>query len=80
MLDNMLYMVSDDSGIPHRFAKAKGFVQDTYGTYEGAFGTPAQSLQDDNIRLWKKNPQRDLPFVFGYPAKGKNHMLVTRRP
>ncbi len=80
MLEIMAYMVSDDSGIPNKYARKAGFVQDTYGTYAGAFGHPSQYLQDENIRLWKKNPQRDLPFVFGYPARGLKHMMITRRP
>jgi hypothetical protein len=80
LLDNMAYMVSDDSGIPLRYAGKKGWVQDTYGSYAGAFGTPSETIQRENIELWAKNPHRALPFVFGYPAKGRKHMLVTRRP
>ena len=37
MLDHLAWMLSDSTGIPPRFAKPAGMVQETYGNYNGAF-------------------------------------------
>jgi hypothetical protein len=81
MLANADFTFSDSSGIPPRFAAAAGLVQETYGSFEGAF-IPAGRKQTEAFReLWKSQPHRDLPLRFGYADVNKDaHLLVTRRP
>ncbi len=80
LLKHMAWMVSDASGIPPSYANPAGFEQVTYGVFTGPY-----FIQDRNntraqfIKLWKKQPQRDLPFRFGYPDENdQNHLLVTQ--
>lgn len=76
------WMVSDSTGIPPRVAKPAGFVQDTFGTFDGPapFGMPDKRDADDLKHLFKSEPVRDLSFRYGYPDEtGHAHMLVTRR-
>ena len=36
LLANMVFMISDGTGIPPEFARQAGFVQETYGSFQGA--------------------------------------------
>jgi hypothetical protein len=76
------WMISDSTGLPPRVATADGFVQDTYGTFDGPaqFGTPDAKDGDDLKKLFASEPKRDLSFRYGYPDKdGHAHMVVTHR-
>jgi hypothetical protein len=77
------FMISDSTGVPPRFAKAAGFVQDTYGTFVGPseFGSPGKKDSDELVKLFKTNPHVDVPFRYGYPdADHHGHIVVTRKP
>jgi hypothetical protein len=81
LLDHMVFMVSDSTGIPPRFASKAGFVQETYGKFTGPFLDASKQHSDDFVKLWAEQPFRPLPFRYGYPEAEKHfHMLVTRRP
>lgn len=78
---NVDYMISDSTGLPPDVAAANGFKQYSFGSFAGPF------LADANPRvvalckqLWSAQPQRALPFRYGYPDSEKNaHMLVTTK-
>ncbi len=80
LLKNMTWMISDASGIPPSYANAAGFEQVTYGVFTGPyFIQDRDNTRAQFIKLWKKQPQRPLPFRFGYPDEnGQNHLLVTQ--
>jgi len=83
LLDHMAWMISDSTGVPPRYATKAGFVQDTYGIMEwpSAFGTVDNRNAEDLRKLFKSNPQKDLPFRYGYPDRDHHgHIVVTRRP
>ena len=82
ILDNLAWMLSDSTGVPPRFAKKAGMVQETYGYYNGAFLEGSQETQHDAdfIALWQSQPRRKLPFRFGYVDKDKQAHLVVTRP
>jgi hypothetical protein len=82
LLGHMTWMLSDATGIPSDEARKAGFVQDTYGKYSGAyFAHFAPAVERAFVALWKAQPERPLPFRFGYFDKAfQSHMLVTRRP
>jgi hypothetical protein len=83
LLDHMVWMISDSTGIPPRYANKAGFVQDTYGIMEwpAAFGPVDNKNAEDLRKLFKANPQKDLPFRYGYPdSKSHGHMMITRKP
>jgi hypothetical protein len=80
LLDHMVWMISDSTGIPPRYATKAGFVQDTYGimTWPAAFGTVDNRDAEDLRKLFKSNPQKDLPFRYGYPDRDHHgHMMIT---
>ena len=82
LADHTDWMISDSTGLPPRFAAADGFVQDTYGVFDGPapFGTPDSRDGEDLKKLFASEPRRDLAFRFGYPDKdGHAHLIVTHR-
>ena len=77
------WMISDSTGFPPAYAKKKGFVQDTYGTFTwpASFGAPDAKNATDLKNLFKTNPHTDLPFRYGYPDNDHHgHIVVTRKP
>jgi hypothetical protein len=81
LLDHMDWMISDSTGVPPKYATRAGFVQDTYGIMEwpAAFGTVDNKNAEDLRKLFKSNPQKDLPFRYGYPDRDHHgHMMITR--
>jgi hypothetical protein len=81
MLDHLTWMLSDSTGIPPAYARKAGMVQETYGTFNGAFLEGAQDnvTEESFLELWRKNPHRPLAFRFGYVDKdGAPHLIVTR--
>lgn len=81
LLENMLYMVSDSTGIPPRFSEPAGFVVETYGHYDHSFLGTQADIDKEMRETWDKQPERLLPFRYGYLAKnGRYHMMITRRP
>jgi hypothetical protein len=76
------WMISDSTGLPPRVATADGYVQDTYGVFDGPaeFGAPDARDGNDLKKLFASEPKRDLAFRYGYPDKnGHAHMIVTHR-
>ena len=80
LLANGAFMFSDSSGIlPSQAAKA-GFVQETFGDFDGPFIPAGQRGTEEFRALWKAQPHRDMPVRFGYADVNKKpHLLVTRR-
>ena len=80
LLDHMTWMISDTTGPTPYQAAEKGFVQDTWGIFQGNMFAGARKGELAMIDLWKTNPQQPLPFQFGYPDKNEHdHMMVTRK-
>ena len=82
LIDHVVWMVSDSTGIAPHFADAAGFVQETYGTFDGPalFGTPDARDGEDLRRLFAAQPKRELAFRYGYPdSHGHAHLIVTYR-
>jgi hypothetical protein len=82
LLKNAEWMISDSTGIPPRFASAAGFVQDTWGKFDGParYGPIEPRDAHDFRKLFAENPKRDLGFQFGYADVHRQiHLVVTRR-
>ena len=83
LLANMVFMISDGTGIPPELARRAGFVEETYGSFKGAMcfdDCPNLGYSDQFRDLWASQPQRKLGFRYGYvDSKGSYHLLVTRR-
>ncbi len=80
LLARMKVMISDDTGIPPRYAKPAGFSQQVHGAYTGVFFKWARGdVEKEMVDLWKRSTDT-LPFRFGYyDGKRTPHLLVTRK-
>ncbi len=79
LLANMVWMASDSTGIPPRFARKAGFTQVTYGTFTGAFLEEAdKDTSEAMVKMWASQAHRRLPFRYGYPDFEKHiHLMIT---
>lgn len=81
LLEHLVFMVSDSTGLPPRMARRAGFQQITFGTFTGAFLPLEDKLEigAEFVELWQQQPRRKLPFRYGYPdSAGNFHMLITQ--
>ena len=80
LINNVLWMVSDSSGLATSDLDPKVWVQETWGTFDGPPFPSPDARGDAQVEMWAKNPQRPLDFYFGYHSKGGHaHLMVTRR-
>jgi hypothetical protein len=80
LLRQMVFMVSDSTGVPPRLATAAGFTQETWGSFAGSFLPASERINDDFRKLWAQHPKNRLKFRFGYiDSASQYHLLVTRR-
>ncbi|MFT7581142.1 MAG: hypothetical protein ACI9MR_002816 [Myxococcota bacterium] len=80
LMENMVWMVSDSTGIPPNLLDPSAFEQVTYGKFRATAITGSKEGTASFKALWKDSEQRPLPFMFGYPSKGQHaHLVVTRR-
>ena len=81
LLAHMEWMISDDTGILPRHARAAGFVQEGHGIFKGPsrYGHLKSDDADDLRKLFPQDEK--LPFfAYGYPdASGHGHLIVTRK-
>lgn len=79
LLANMDFMVSDSTGIPPEYAAKAGFEQQTYGRFDRSFLNVHEKYNAQFRKLWRAQPERPLPFRYGYIDGAKHyHMLITR--
>ena len=82
LLGHMMWMGSDSTGIPPRFALPAGFVMETYGAFDAphAYGRVDARDARDLRDLFRAHPQRPLPFSFGYSdLEGHACLIVTHK-
>ncbi|HEY4239472.1 MAG TPA: hypothetical protein VGM88_06635 [Kofleriaceae bacterium] len=79
LLANMVWMASDSTGILPHDAKKAGFVQTTYGKFEGPFLEETSVAQGESmVKMWADQPHRKIGFRYGYPDVNKNlHLMIT---
>ena len=54
---------------------------DAYGDFTGPyFVIDDKNTRAEFVKMWKKQPHRDLPFRFGYPDAAKHNHLMIMRP
>jgi len=78
----VVWMVSDSTGMLPRDLDPAQWEQTTYGVFDGsALDTANREGVVALMAMWKAQAKRPLPFrFFGYPSRGqKGHLLVTRR-
>lgn len=78
---HLVWMASDATGIPTKYAKKAGLTQTTYGRFAGAFLPDAPpAVNETMVKLWADQPRRKLAFRYGYPDSEKNvHLMITAK-
>ena len=81
LIANLVWMASDATGLPARYAKKAGLTQTTYGRFAGAFLPDAPvAVNETMVKLWADQPRRKLAFRYGYPdSEGNVHLMLTAK-
>jgi len=80
LLGHLVWMVSDSTGIPPNFLDPATFEIETYGKFRATAIKGSAEGQAAYRKAWEEQPERPLPFMFGYPSKAQHaHLVVTRR-
>jgi len=76
---HLVWMASDSTGIPPRWARKAGLEQTTYGRFTGALFGAGKLDQDAFVKLWAKQPIRKLGFRYGYRDIANHpHLMITQ--
>jgi len=81
LMDHVTWMVSDTTGVPPDYGKPAGFDYEVWGEWVGANMAAGNGAVANQWRaLFKSQPDRPLPFRFGYPdAKLHGHLVVMKK-
>jgi hypothetical protein len=80
LLNHVVWMVSDATGIAPKWGKPANFEYETYGTFDGSHLDIGKSIQNNWRTEFKAEPKRDLPFRFGYyDVNNKNHLIIIKK-
>lgn len=81
LLAHMELMISDSTGIPPKYLAKAGFAPETYGTFSQSFLKAGEEHNKAFREVWKSQPQRKLPFRYGYidGGGGGGHLFVARK-
>ena len=80
IIDHVVWMVSDSTGLPPEYGTPAGFEYETYGSYELSNMAAGASVTPQWRALYKAQPKRDLKFRFGYPdKKARGHLIIMRK-
>ena len=83
LVDHLVWMISDSTGIPPRIARAAGLVEETYGMFDAPARYGRVDARDaaDLHALFVQRREQPLPFLFEYPDRDHHgHIVVIRRP
>jgi hypothetical protein len=81
VIDHVVWMVSDSTGLPPKYGKQAGFEYETYGTYEKSNMKAGGTVTPQWRAEYAAQPKRPLAFRFGYPdGKYRGHLIIMRKP
>jgi len=80
VIEHVVWMVSDTTGLPPKYGEPAGFEYETHGAFE----RPNMKAGGDVAPAWRKlfaaQPKRPLAFRFGYPdGKWRGHLVIMRK-
>ena len=80
LIANVVWMISDATGIAPKWGKPAGFEYETYGQFTGPHIGAGNQIFKNWAQEFSAQPRRELPFRFGYyDKKGANHLVVMRK-
>lgn len=81
IIDHVVWMVSDTTGLEPKHGTPAGFEYETYGSFTTSNMPAGKSASPAYAKLFKSQPSRKLPFRFGYPdGTFKNgHLIIMSK-
>ena len=81
ILDQSLYVLQGDSGIPLRYFDPAGWDLRFYGTYAGPIALFSKCYQADMAKIYRSGGIQPLPFGIGYRhrARTSNLMFASKK-
>jgi hypothetical protein len=80
MIQNVVWMISDATGIGPKWGKPAGFEYETYGQFTGPHIDAGNQISKNWEAEFKSQPKRQIRFRFGYyDKKGANHLVIMRK-
>jgi hypothetical protein len=80
LIDHVVWMASDATGLPPKYGKPAGFTYETYGTFERSEMDAGAPFSPVWANEFKAQPARKLEFRFGYPDhKFRNHLILMTK-
>ncbi len=80
LLEHVVWMVSDATGIAPRWGKPAGFEYETYGMFEAPHIDAGNGIASDWRKEFAAEPKRSLGFRFGYyDKKLRNHLVIMHK-
>ena len=80
IVEHVVWMVSDSTGLPPKIGTPAGFDYEVYGAYDLSNMAAGASVTPQWRALYKAQPHRELPFRFGYPDKKlRGHLIIMRK-
>lgn len=80
VIDRVVWMVSDSTGLAPKYGKPAGFEYETWGEFERSNMAAGASVAPAYKEMFAAQPKRPLKFRFGYPdGKLRGHLIIMRR-
>jgi hypothetical protein len=80
LLEHVVWMVSDATGVAPKWGKPAGFEYETYGTFEEPHIEAGNGISVDWKKEFASEPKRALGFRFGYyDKKFRNHLVIMKK-
>lgn len=82
LIDHVVWMVSDATGVPPKYGKPAGFVYETWGAFQSAHIDGGNQIAKDWRDEFARHEKRSLKFRFGYydGSDGHtNHLAVMHK-
>lgn len=83
LIDHVVWMVSDATGVPPKFGTPAGFSYDTYGAFQKPHIAGGNQIAKDWRDEFAKHEKKSLKFRFGYydGSDGHtNHLAIMSKP
>ena len=77
---HLVWMASDTTGLPPRWAKKAGLEQTTYGTFTGTMFETNAKDETAFVKLFASQGKRKLGFRYGYRDVADHPHLVITAP
>jgi len=80
LVNHVVWMVSDATGVAPKWGKKAGFAYETYGTFEAPHIEAGSGIATDWKKEFDAEPKRALNFRFGYyDKKFRNHLVIMKK-